>query len=77
MALAETIVYCLGAYLAVGVIVAILFLAFSVARIDHAAKGASLFFRPMIFFGCVAIWPFVIIRFLSKKTINEPAEVDE
>jgi len=45
MALAETIVVCLGVYFGAGVIVAILFLSLGVSRIDHAAKGASPFFR--------------------------------
>jgi len=72
MALAETIVVCLGVYFGAGVIVAIIFLGFGVSRIDHAAKGASPFFRPMVFLGCVALWPYIILRFLSLKKINQP-----
>jgi len=74
MAIAQAIVLCLGVYFGAGVIVAILFLAFGVSRIDHAANGASIFFRPMIFLGCVALWPFVILRFLSMRKINHPNE---
>ncbi|NOX83669.1 MAG: hypothetical protein GXP06_11920 [Alphaproteobacteria bacterium] len=72
MALAETIVVCLGVYFGAGVIVALLFLSFGVSHIDHAAKGASAFFRPMVFLGCVALWPYIILRFLSLKKINQP-----
>ena len=73
-AIAETLVFCLAAYFSIGSIVAILFLVFGVSRIDDAAKGASPFFRPMIFLGCVALWPFIILRFASQKKINLPTE---
>ncbi len=76
MAWAEAFVFCLGAYFAIGIVVAILFLVLGVARIDEAAKGASPLFRPMIFLGCVALWPFVILRTLSMKKINKPIEDD-
>ncbi len=72
MALAETVVACLGIYFGAGIVVAILFLGFGVSRIDHAAKGASPFFRPMVFLGCVALWPYIILRFFSLKKINQP-----
>ncbi len=75
MAFAETIVVCLGVYFGAGVVVAILFLGFGVSYIDHAAKGASPFFRPMVFLGCVALWPYIILRFLSLKKINQPDSV--
>jgi hypothetical protein len=75
MALAETIVVCLGIYFGAGVVVAILFLGFGVSRIDHDAKGASAFFRPMVFLGCVTLWPYIIMRFLSLKKINQPDNV--
>ena len=74
MAMAEAIVFVLGAYVAIGIVIALLFLAFGVNRIDEAAKGASPFFRPMVFAGCVAVWPFVVLRFLSLKKINQPNE---
>lgn len=73
-AIAETFVFCLAAYFGIGAIVAVLFLAFGVSRIDAAAKGASLFFRPVIFLGCVALWPFIILRIASLKKINLPTE---
>ncbi len=76
MVFANAIVFCLGVYFGIGVIVALLFVAFGVTRIDHAAKGASIFFRPMIFLGCVGLWPFVILRFLSMKKINEAHEAE-
>lgn len=77
MALAETIVAVLAIYFGAGVIVAVLFLAFAVAKLDASAKGASIFFRPMVFLGCVALWPFIIIRWLSGRRVNQPAEGQE
>lgn len=77
MALAEAFLLCLGGYFAAGVVIAILFLAFGVSRLDQAADGASLFFRPMIFLGCVVLWPFVVVRTLSMRKINQPIEEDK
>ncbi len=71
MELAVLIVSLLGAWFGMGAIVAIVFLIFGVNRIDAAAKGASLFFRPMIFLGCVMLWPAVLIRWLSGVKIND------
>ena len=60
-----------GAYLAVGAVVG-LAVVFGAARLDHAADGANLFFRMTIFPGAVALWPFMIGRFLSFRKINAP-----
>lgn len=74
MALAVTIVSLLGAWFGVGIIVAIAFLTLGVSKIDAAAKGASVFFRPAIFLGCAMLWPAVLIRWLSGVKINESDE---
>lgn len=76
MDLANAIVFALSVWFGVGAIVALVFVAFGVARIDHAAKGASWLFRPTIFLGCAIIWPLVLIRWLSGKRINAPHEED-
>jgi len=68
---AEAIVMALGVYLGLGVLVAILFLALAAGRKDLAAKGASVLFRPMVFLGCVGLWPFLIGR-LFGPAINHP-----
>jgi hypothetical protein len=65
VALAEWIVYLIGIYLACGILFAIPFTAFGVTRIDVAAKGATLGFRFMIFPGVVALWPYLLQRWLS------------
>ncbi len=77
MMLAQSIVVALAIYFGIGVVVAILFLVFGVAKLDASAKGASVFFRPMIFLGCVTIWPFIILRWLSGRRINQATQVQE
>lgn len=72
--LAEMIVHGAAVYLGVGVVVALAFVAFGVGRIDAAARGASPFFRPMVFSGCVLLWPYIVLRWLSMRRINEPEE---
>jgi len=75
--LATSIIMGLGAYFGVGALIGLLFLTFGVGRLDLAAKGASIMFRPMIFLGCIAVWPLLILRILSFKQINHPAGEEE
>ena len=77
MMLAQTIVAALAIYFGIGAVVAILFLSIAVAKLDDSAKGASAFFRPMVFLGCVTIWPFIILRWLSGRRINQATEGQE
>ena len=77
MALAESIVMAFAVYFGAGAIIAILFLAFGVAKLDASAKGASVLFRPMIFLGCVALWPYIVLRWLSGRRINQSSEAPE
>lgn len=72
----DSLLFAAGVYLAMGVATAILFLIFFVHRLDAAAKGASPAFRPMIFAGCVLLWPYIVLRILSARQINKPAEED-
>lgn len=74
MAMAQAIVFCAALYLAIGATVGFLFLALGVSRLDTAAKGASLFFRLTIFAGCAVLWPYIVLRWLSGKAINQPTE---
>jgi len=70
METAEVIVTTVGAYLAVGVLVAATFVAFGAGRIDAAASGAGVWFRIAVFPGCVGLWPVVLGRWLSGRRIN-------
>jgi len=76
-AIAESFVYGLILYFLIGGAVAILFLTFFVSRLDEAARGARLFFRPVIFIGCATLWPLVVIRILVGKKMNAPIEENE
>lgn len=67
MALAETIVLFTGLYFAIGALVALAFLLFGAARVDKAASGAGFFFRAIAFPGCVALWPYIVLRWLSGR----------
>jgi TM2 domain-containing membrane protein YozV len=52
-------------YAAAGVVFALVFLALGVARIDNGAKGAGIAFRLLILPGLIALWPLMIIRWIS------------
>jgi hypothetical protein len=52
-------------YAAAGVVFAIAFLFVGLTRIDNGAKGASLGFRLLIIPGLIALWPLMLIRWLS------------
>ena len=76
-AFAEQLVFGLAGYFAIGAVIAILFVALVVSRIDDAAKGASPLFRPIIFLGCMMLWPLILIRAITGKKINTPIEGNE
>jgi hypothetical protein len=48
-------------YAALGAVVAVAFLAFGLARVDPAARGAY-GFRPLLLPGLVLVWPLVLWR---------------
>ncbi|MEO1573927.1 MAG: hypothetical protein AAFU65_03115 [Pseudomonadota bacterium] len=59
---ASAVVLALSVYLLIGVIVAVAFLALGAGRIDPAAAQGTLGFRILVFPGCVALWPLVLMR---------------
>jgi hypothetical protein len=64
---AEIIVYSVFAYLAIGLLFAVWFVAFGVTKLDDSAKGTSFGFRLIIFFGAAAFWAFLAWRLLKKN----------
>lgn len=52
-------------YAIAGVVFALVFLLLGLTRIDHGAKEAGLGFRMMILPGLIALWPLMLIRWLS------------
>ena len=53
-------------YAAVGVIVAVVFLAFGLDRIDEAAHGAYAF-RPLLAPGIIVLWPVTLWRWWALE----------
>jgi hypothetical protein len=64
---AEIIVYSVFAYLAIGLLFAVWFVAFGVTKLDDSAKGTGFGFRLIIFFGAAAFWTFLAWRLLKKN----------
>ena len=60
--LAPLLVWTLTAYLAVGLLFAIPFLARGITRIDDAAVGTGWGFRLMILPGVITFWPLLALR---------------
>lgn len=52
-------------YAAAGAVFAVAFLLLGITRIDNGAKGAGLGFRLLILPGLIALWPLMLIRWLS------------
>jgi hypothetical protein len=52
-------------YAAAGAVFAVAFLAVGITRIDNGAKDAGLMFRLLILPGLIALWPLMLIRWLS------------
>ena len=52
-------------YGAAGLVFALLFLALGLTRIDNGAKGAGIGFRLIILPGLIALWPLMLIRWLT------------
>jgi hypothetical protein len=65
--IATIVLYGLAFYAVIGVVTAVLFVSFGVARVlPHAATvtaGARILFLP----GAAALWPYVLIRWLSSR----------
>lgn len=68
---AGVLVMLLGAYGAIGLVVAVLFLLFAIGRMDPAADGAYAF-RPLLVPGLILLWPLVLIRWLRFERGTGP-----
>lgn len=64
MTFAELIVVVLGAYLALGLALAVPFAALGVGRIDPDARRGSLGFRLLIVPGATLLWPLLLRRWM-------------
>lgn len=60
MTWAHYVLYGLGGYLAVGLLVGLVYVAVAIGRVDPSGKGSSVAFRLLILPGCAAMWPFLL-----------------
>ena len=67
MLFAELIVYAVFAFLAIGAVFALWFAVRGITKIDETAKGTSVGFRFLIFWGAMAFWPFLLMRVVSSE----------
>lgn len=66
MEAAALIVSLVKIYAALGVVVAVVFLAFGIDRIDPGAHGAYAF-RPLLAPGIIVLWPLTLWRWLALE----------
>lgn len=69
--IAQIIVLMFVGYAAIGVLFALVFVTIGVTKVDAAARGSGVLFRVLIVPGCAALWPVLLVRWLSRP---EPAE---
>lgn len=67
MAIADGILWLSFAYAACGLLVGLPFVLFGAERIDPAVHGAPRMFRLTILPGAAALWPFVLVEWLSAQ----------
>lgn len=70
MLAAEILVQIITVYLAVGGIVAAVFLAVGIERVDPSAVGAYAF-RPLLVPGLCLIWPLVLWRWIALEQADK------
>lgn len=68
----QTALLVLGAYLGVGLLVAVPFVLFGAGRVDPAAAGGTWGFRLLIIPGVAIFWPLLIRRWM--KGLGPPEE---
>lgn len=73
LTLATAVVYALGLYVLIGVVIGVPFVLFGVQRIDPSAAGATPGFRAIILPGVIALWPFILKRWRGDEA-NPPSE---
>jgi hypothetical protein len=66
MLFAQLFVYALLIYAAAGILFALFFVFARIHIVDPVAKEAGIFFRFLIFFGSVALWPILLKRSFGK-----------
>jgi hypothetical protein len=67
MELAQGILLGVGAYAAVGLVFALVFVLVGVGRVDAGAKGAGFLFRALILPASAALWPVMLVKWIRAK----------
>ncbi|HRH44892.1 MAG TPA: hypothetical protein PKY82_24860 [Pyrinomonadaceae bacterium] len=67
MIFAEIIVYTAFVYLGIGILFALWFVTFGITKLDDSAKGTSVGFRLLIFFGAIPFWTLLAWRLLKEE----------
>lgn len=70
MTQAEWVIWGLGGWLAIGLLVGVPFVLFGLGRVDPDAKG-SWTFRPVILPGVAALWPIVLVWWIRGASWAE------
>jgi hypothetical protein len=65
--IAHRVLLVLAAYLAIGSVVAAPFVIYGIGRVDAAARHVPWTFRILVVPGVVALWPFLLRRWLSSR----------
>ena len=53
-------------YAVAGLIFAVAFVSFGVQRVDAAARGAGIGFRVLVLPGAIALWPFLLRKWVRS-----------
>ncbi|MEO8195663.1 MAG: hypothetical protein ABI689_02960 [Thermoanaerobaculia bacterium] len=68
--IAPWLVRAAGAYAALGLLFALVFLSRGIARVDPGAAGSGWGFRLIVLPGVVALWPFLLRRWLAGGGVS-------
>jgi hypothetical protein len=67
MTIATTVLAIFAAYIGLGFLFALAFIARGIARIDAAALGAPIVFRLIVLPGCMALWPILTLKWVRAR----------
>ena len=73
---ASIILVALGAYAVSGALFATAFVAAGASKIDHAAAGAPWSFRVLIWPGAMALWPWMLRKWLAARRTPSPKSAE-
>lgn len=66
----ESGLFIAGVYLAIGLVIGLVFALFLTPRIDHSASGASFPFKITVLPGMALLWPILLVFLVSGRRVN-------